>query len=163
MCRVCVCAFSCVYPVSVSVDMCVSQHTSGQKTALGVSPHFTPWFRQSLLFTTESSQPTGPWASENSVSDPPPCSSNPGVADACCDIQQLSGSGNLSAHLIPVQWTLSPRAITLSTSLTAIYVSGWFYLPSDELLIIEENLQIPDQSVCCVVDEAEAHRKKKAF
>lgn len=37
------------------------------------------------------------------------------------------------------------------------------YRPSDELLIIEENLQIPDQSVCCVVDEAEAHGKKKAF
>lgn len=67
------------------------------------------------------------------------------------------------AHLITVQQALSPRAITLSSSLTAIYVFGWFYLPSDELLIIEENLQIPDQSICCVVDEAEAHRKKKAF
>lgn len=58
------------------------------------------------------------------------------------------------AHLITVQQALSPRAITLGTSLTAIYVSGWFYLPSDELLIIAEDLKIPDQSVCCVVDEA---------
>lgn len=55
-----------------------------------------------------------------------PCSRNPGVVDACCDIQLLSGSGNLSAHLTPVQQALSPRAISLSPSLTASHVSGSF-------------------------------------
>lgn len=91
MCRVCVCAFSCVYPVSASADTCVSQYTSGQKTASGLSPHFAPWFRRSFVYhwVQQASWPLSFW--EFCLwAPPPPFSRNFGVADACCDIQCTS-------------------------------------------------------------------------
>lgn len=87
MCGLRVCTFFCVYPVSASADTCVSQHTSGQRTASGVIPHFAPWFRQALLFTTESSRPAGLWVLSLTTS---PCSRNFGVAVAWCDIHCTS-------------------------------------------------------------------------
>lgn len=163
----CVSIFMCVSCECECRHVCVSAHI-GSKVGLGWQSSLCTLIQTGSFvyhWVLQAIWPLSFWEFCLWPPLPPhtPCSRNPGVADACRDIQLLSGSGNLSAHLTSVQQALSPWAVSLSPSLTTSHVSGWFYLPSDELLIIEENLQIPDQSVCCVVDEAEAHGKKKAF